>query len=167
MPSEFTIIEADLSNAVHQRDVVAMTNVYAQDVMGNDGPLADGVLERLIPGLREIPTALIFLAYSEGRAVGIATCFWGFTTFAARPLVNIHDFCVVPELRGSGVGRALLAAVEQKARERGCAKVTLEVQENNGRARQIYEAAGFSQAVHGEAAGGALFYAKKLCFEPD
>jgi GNAT superfamily N-acetyltransferase len=160
--ARITIIEADLTNHAHQRDVVAMTKVYAQDVMGNDGPLSPEVLERLIPGLREIPTALIFLAYCEGRAVGIATCFWGFTTFAARPLVNIHDFCVVPELRGSGVGRALLAAVEQKARERGCAKVTLEVQENNTSARQIYEAAGFSQAVHGEAAGGALFYAKKL-----
>ena len=160
--SSLTILEADLTNPAHQRDVLAMTNVYAQDVMGNDGPLPPDVLERLIPGLREIPTTLILLAYSEGRAVGIATCFWGFTTFAARPLVNIHDFCVVPELRGSGVGRALLAAVEQWACERGCAKVTLEVQENNARARQIYQAAGFSQAVHGEAAGGALFYAKKL-----
>lgn len=139
-----------------------MTNAYAQDVMGNDGPLPPDVLERLIPGLHETPTTLIFLAYVEGRAVGIATCFWGFTTFAARPLINIHDICVVPEHRGKGIGQALLAAVEQKARERHCAKVTLEVQENNTRARQIYEAAGFAQSVHGEEAGGALFYAKKL-----
>jgi ribosomal protein S18 acetylase RimI-like enzyme len=56
----------------------------------------------------------------------------------------------------------ILAAVEKKAREIGCCKITLEVQENNRRAQGIYQAAGFSQAVHVEAAGGALFLSKSL-----
>jgi ribosomal protein S18 acetylase RimI-like enzyme len=60
------------------------------------------------------------------------------------------------------VGRLLLAAVERKARELGCCKVTLEVLENNRRARELYAAVGFAQATYQEAAGGALFLAKKL-----
>jgi ribosomal protein S18 acetylase RimI-like enzyme len=162
MATELTIVEADLTNPNHQRDVLAMTASYALDAMGNGGPLPDDVLARLIPGLREHPTTLILLAYANNVAVGIATCFFGFSTFAARPLINIHDLAVVPGHRGRGIGRALLEAVEHRARERGCAKVTLEVQENNVLARRIYQTAGFAQAVNGDATGGSLFYTKML-----
>lgn len=139
-----------------------MTAAYALDVMGNGGPLPQEVLARLVPALREHPTTIIFLAYVDDRAVGIATCFLGFSTFSARPLINIHDLAVLPEHRGRGIGRSLLEAVERKARQRGCSKVTLEVQENNSRARRVYETAGFAQAVYGETTGGSLFYTKRL-----
>ena len=89
-------------------------------------------------------------------------CFQGFSTFAARPLINIHDLAVLPDLRGQGIGRQLLEAVECKARALGCCKLTLETQENNHRARRIYQAAGFAQAVYEDAAGGSFFFAKPL-----
>jgi GNAT superfamily N-acetyltransferase len=156
------IVEANLARPEHQRDVLAMTAAYALDEMGNGGPLALEVLERLIPGLRQHPTTIIFLAYADEKAIGIATCFLGFSTFTARPLINIHDLAVLPEYRSHGVGRLLLQAVEQNARERGCSKVTLEVQENNLRARRVYESAGFAQAIYGETTGGSLFYTKAI-----
>ncbi len=162
MAEELQIIEADLSCPDHQRDVLALTAAYACDIMGNGKPLPDDVLDRLIPGLRKHPTTIIFLAYLGSKAVGIATCFLGFSTFAARPLINIHDLAVLPEYRSQGIGRALLQAVAQEAERLGCAKVTLEVQENNSRARGVYESAGFSQVVHVEENGGALFYSKRL-----
>jgi ribosomal protein S18 acetylase RimI-like enzyme len=102
------------------------------------------------------------LAYVEDQAVGIATCFRGFSTFAARPLVNIHDLAVLPEFRGYGIGCLLLAEVARKAAELGCCKVTLEVQENNTKAGRLYEDAGFSQAVYGGKTGGSLFYTRPL-----
>jgi ribosomal protein S18 acetylase RimI-like enzyme len=108
----------------------------------------------------------VFLAFVNEVAVGIATCFLGFSTFAARPLINVHDFSVVPEHRGRGIGQALLRAVEAAARERGCVKVTLEVQENNHRARRIYERAGFGQAGYGNTTGGVLFYCKLVGGDP-
>jgi ribosomal protein S18 acetylase RimI-like enzyme len=46
--------------------------------------------------------------------------------------------------------------------QRSGSKVTLEVQDNNSRARRIYEAAGFAQAVYGKTTGGSLFYTKTL-----
>lgn len=161
MPS-IDIIEADLDRAEHQRAVADLTNAYAMDPMGNGKPLAASVRDSLIPGLRQHPTTLIFLAYEENQPVGIATCFRGFSTFAARPLINVHDLAVLPEHRGQAVGRRLLAAVEAKARQLGCCKVTLEVQENNHRARSVYAAAGFGRVAYAAAAGGALFLAKAL-----
>jgi ribosomal protein S18 acetylase RimI-like enzyme len=96
------------------------------------------------------------------RAIGIAVCFIGFSTFAARPLINVHDLAVLPAYRRCGAGRMLLAAVERKARTLGCCKVTLEVLENNRRAMKVYRAAGYAQATYTQEAGGALFYAKHL-----
>jgi GNAT superfamily N-acetyltransferase len=162
MKPHVEIVEADLDCIDHQRDVVALTAAYALDAMGNGGPLPPYVLERLIPGLRAQPTALILLAYVEGKAVGIATCFRGFSTFAAQPLVNIHDLAVLPTHRGRGIGRLLLDGVARKATELGCCKVTLEVQEGNTKARKVYEKAGFSQAVYSETTGGSLFYTRPL-----
>ena len=160
--SEITILEAELSRPDHAAATVQLLNGYAMDPMGNGQPLADEVLESLVPGLRAHPTTHVFLAYQADQPVGLAICFLGFSTFAARPLLNIHDYFVAPICRGTGVGRQLMAAVERCARELGCCKLTLEVQENNHRARAIYAAAGFAQSVHVSAAGGALFLTRSL-----
>ncbi|HEY3366593.1 MAG TPA: GNAT family N-acetyltransferase [Symbiobacteriaceae bacterium] len=155
------IVEADLALTAHQQAVLELMDAYAMDPMGDGHPLSAEARAKLIPGLRQHPT-LIFLAFVSGRAIGIAVCFRGFSTFAARPLINISDLDVLPAYRGQGIGRRLLEAVERKGRETGCCKLTLDVQENNHRARQVYGALGFAQAVHVEAAGGALFLSKPL-----
>jgi GNAT superfamily N-acetyltransferase len=160
--NDIRIVEADLDRPEHQRAVLELTDAYSRDPMGDGHPLSAEVREALIPGLQRHPTTLIFLAYDGTDAVGIATCFLGFSTFSARPLINIHDLGVLPTQRGRGISRQLLAAIESKARALGCCKLTLETQENNHRARSIYAAAGFAQNTYTAEAGGALFLAKKL-----
>jgi GNAT superfamily N-acetyltransferase len=156
------IVEADLARPEHQRAVLELTDAYSRDPMGDGHPLAPEVRESLISGLRQHPTTLIFLAYDGADAVGIATCFLGFSTFAARPLINIHDLGVLPSHRGRGISRRLLEAVERKARALGCCKLTLETQENNHRARKVYAAAGFDRSTYQPEAGGTLFFSKPL-----
>jgi len=156
------IIQADLSRPDHQNAVVGMIASYAADPMGNGAPLPADVLERLIAGLQNHPTTLILLAYVDGEPVGIAACFVGFSTFYARPLVNIHDLAIRPEFRGRGVGRQLLEAVAEHARLLGCCKVTLEVHEGNLNAKRMYEAAGFAPGSAREPGGRWLFYSKPL-----
>ena len=160
--SSIEILQADLDCREHQLAVVALLDAYAMDPMGNGKALSNEVRRGLIPGLQQHPTTIIFLAFQNRHAVGIAICFVGFSTFKARPLINIHDFFVTPEVRGQKIGHMILAAVEQKARDTGCCKITLEVQQNNHRARRIYEDVGFSRSVYLEAAGGALFLSKPL-----
>jgi ribosomal protein S18 acetylase RimI-like enzyme len=156
------IVEADLSCHERAQAVEFLIDAYARDPMGNGRPLSDEVRRDLVPGLRQHPTTLVLLAYCGAQAAGIAVCFRGFSTFAARPLLNIHDLAVLREYRGRGIGRHLLDAVAEKARSLGCCKLTLEVLENNHGARRLYAAAGFAQAAYEEAAGGAPFYAKPL-----
>ena len=156
------IVEADLNRPENQRAVLELTDAYARDPMGNGRPLSDEVRRALIPGLQKHPTTVIFLAYRKGKAIGIANCFIGFSTFAARPLINVSDLAVLPGHREKGIGRRLLEAVERKARQIECCKLTIEVQENNHRARHVYSSVGFTQAVYVEEAGGALFLSKPL-----
>ena len=160
--SSIEIVEADLGSRKHQHAILELSNAYAMDPMGNGEPLSDKVRRTLISGLRQHPTTIIFLAFQDRQAVGIATCFGGFSTFAARPLINIHDFYIIPESRGQKIGQMILSAVEQKARATDCCKITLEVQQNNHRAQRVYEAAGFARSVYVEEAGGALFLSKRL-----
>jgi ribosomal protein S18 acetylase RimI-like enzyme len=156
------IIQADLARPDHQAAVVSLIAAYARDPMGNDAPLPPDVLARLIPGLISHPTTVILLAAVDGQPVGIATCFVGFSTFYARPLLNIHDLAILPMYRGQGIGRQLLDAVAEKGRQLGCCKVTLEVHEGNARAKQMYEAAGFAEGTAREPGGRWLFYSKYL-----
>ena len=116
---------------------------------------------RLVPALREHPGVLVLLALAEGSPVGVAVCFLGLSTFRARPLLNIHDLAVLPEWRGQGIGRALLAAAEDRARQRGCCRLTLEVQDTNERALRLYERFGFSDFVVGSS-GPTRFLTKSL-----
>lgn len=139
-----------------------MIDAYSRDPMGDGAPLSSRARERLIPGLRQHPTTLILLAYDADVPVGIAVCFLGFSTFAAMPLLNLHDVSVVPSHRGRGVGRVLLAAVEAKARELGCCKLTLEVLDRNDRALRTYTAAGFKRYALQPGAGEAIFLTKPL-----
>ncbi len=141
---------------------VHLLNAYALDPMGDGKPLSEAARRDVVAGLREHPTTLVFLAYLGSEPVGLAICFRGFSTFAARPLVNISDYFVFPEHRGRGIGRRLLGAIERRARELGCCRLTLEVQENNHHAKRVYAAAGFAQAVYVPEAGGSLCLSKPL-----
>lgn len=144
--SEITIIEANLADTTHREAVVSLVDAYAQDPIEGGEPLPDDVQSRLGEGLASHPTTVVMLAMDGDDAVGCAICFVGFTTFAAKPLINIHDLIVLSDYRGKGIGSKLLEAVADKAKASGCCKVTLEVRSQNTDARRLYERRGFTDA---------------------
>ena len=155
------IHQASFADSRDTDGIVTVLNSYASDPVGGGRPLPSDVQSRLIPMLRDHPTALVLLAFADDEPVGIAVCFFGVSTFRAQPLLNVHDLAVLPEYRGRGVGRALLAAVEGHARRKECCKLTLEVQDDNTRARTLYQRFGFDDFVVGNSAA-TRFLAKPL-----
>lgn len=149
---DLEIADANLDDPAHRAGVVDVLDSYAADPVGGGEPLSPDVRGRLPGALRDHPASLVLLAFSDGRPVGVAVCFFGLSTFRARPLLNVHDLAVVPEHRGKGVGRALLEAVEARAVDHGCCRLTLEVQEDNDPARVLYERFGFTDYVVGSSA---------------
>ncbi len=96
------------------------------------------------------------------QAVGLVNCLEGFSTFACRPLVNIHDVAVLPAWRGQRVAQKMFALVEQIARQRGACKLTLEVLQGNAPALRAYEREGFEGYALDPAMGQARFMQKSL-----
>ena len=150
---------ADPKDAAH---VVELLDTYARDPMGGGAPLADDVRTNLIERLQEQPSVFSLLAFSDDRVVGLMNCVWGFSTFAASPLVNIHDLIVKPDARGGGVGKTLFAAVEEIGRDKGACKVTLEVLSGNEPAKALYASLGYGDYVLDPEQGTALFWQKKM-----
>jgi ribosomal protein S18 acetylase RimI-like enzyme len=142
MPTVTTRL-ADFAEPRDQQAVLELLDMYARDPFGGNEPLGEEVRQRLIPDLAGMANCRAVLAWNCERPVGLAVCFLGYSTFQARPLLNIHDLAVAPEARGQGVGRALLAAVEQEARRNGCCRLTLEVRADNRVAQRLYQDFGF------------------------
>lgn len=156
------IIRADYGHPDHAAAIVTLMQVYAQDSMGGGDALPLEVTSVLIERLAATPGAASLLAFADGQPAGLLNAFAGFSTFAARPLLNIHDVVVAPAFRGQGLARALMAEAETVARERGCAKLTLEVLEGNATAQRLYRSLGYGDYVLDPEMGRALFWQKRL-----
>jgi GNAT superfamily N-acetyltransferase len=88
------------------------------------------------------PYAEVVLAEDDGRPVGFALFFHNFSTFLGRPGIYLEDLFVIPEHRGGGTGRMLLAHLARLAVERGCGRMEWAVLDWNRDAIQFYERLG-------------------------
>lgn len=144
---------ANLADPADAAAVLRLIDAYARDPRGGGEPLAPAVREQLVPGLAAHPTSCVWLAFDGAEAAGVCVAFIGYSTFRARPLLNIHDLAVLPGRRGRGIGHALLAAAERHARAIGCCKLTLEVLDDNLPARRLYARFGFEDVRYGDSVG--------------
>jgi ribosomal protein S18 acetylase RimI-like enzyme len=135
--------EARLEEDLEVETLFEILDSYARGPGGQNAPLSLEARENLGPGLRAHSHAFVLFGTLDGQVVGAAVCVWSFSTFAGRPSVNLHDFAVMPEAQGRGVGSALLGELERRARERRAAKMTLEVHDANEGAKRLYARFGF------------------------
>lgn len=135
---------ADLCDERDCRWMVQLIDAYARDPMGNAAELSDDVRRRLRRDLPEDPTCRAVLALVDGEPVGIVVAFTGYSTFQARPLLNVHDVYVRPGHRHQGLARRMLAKLESVARQHGFCKLTLEVRYDNEPAKRTYRKLGFT-----------------------
>lgn len=157
---DLKIIKADYKDARHAADLISLLDHYASDPIGGGTPLSEGTKANLCATLSKTPNAFSFIAYLEETPVGLANCFYGFSTFQCKPLINIHDFVVMNGYRGKNISQLLLEKVENEAIETGCCKVTLEVLEGNEAACGAYRKYGFSGYELDSIHGNALFWEK-------
>jgi ribosomal protein S18 acetylase RimI-like enzyme len=154
------VCRVDYADPAHAQAWVALLDAYAHDPMGGGAGLSDYAKTHVVAGLASRPQAFSVLAFAQDAAqtpVGLVNCIEGFSTFAAKPLVNIHDVIVMPDWRGRGVAGAMLEAVVQIARERGACKLTLEVLSGNQKALRTYAKLGFDAYQLDPEAGTAQF----------
>lgn len=165
MHDAISVAQADYANPVHAAALVALLDAYARDPMGGGEGLSDFAKAALVPALAARPQAFSVLAFAGADAstpVGLVNCIEGFSTFACKPLVNVHDVAVLSDYRGQRIGERMLALVESIARERGACKLTLEVLSGNRGAVRLYERVGFEDYALDPNMGTAGFMQKWL-----
>lgn len=159
---QINIIQLDYKNLQQGDDLVFLLDSYARDPMGGGEPLSQIVKENLVAELSKRNFGLSLIAYVDNQPAGLLNAFEGFSTFACKPLFNVHDIIVLEQFRGLQLSQLLLQELEIIARAKGCCKITLEVLEGNSIAKRAYQKAGFAGYELDPQMGKAMFWQKKL-----
>jgi GNAT superfamily N-acetyltransferase len=85
---------------------------------------------------------LLLGARREGKLLGYACLYWHFSSLEAVESVLMNDLYVSEEARGVGVGRALIEATAEVARERGASFVEWSTAPDNHTAQRLYDSTG-------------------------
>ena len=156
------IVRVDYGNLQQGSDLVMLLDSYARDPMGGGESLSQFVKDNLVAELSKRDFGLSLIAYVDDKPAGLLNAFEGFSTFACKPLFNVHDIIVLEQFRGLQLSQLLLQELEIIARAKGCCKITLEVLEGNNIAQRAYRKAGFAGYELDPQMGKAMFWQKKL-----
>jgi GNAT superfamily N-acetyltransferase len=85
----------------------------------------------------------ILLAEQRERAVGFVQLYPSFSSLAIAPIWVLNDLFVAPQARRHGVGRALMQAAREFARDSGAVRIILETGQANLAAQTLYETLGY------------------------
>jgi len=118
-------------------EAARLLEAYLVELRGRLAPVPVEVVSRWPEDFRGAGAAVV-LGWIDGRAVGCA---------GLRPLgqgtLELKHFFVVPEVRGRGLGRVLLAGVEEVARTLGAGRILLDTAAPLLEAATLYRSAGY------------------------
>jgi GNAT superfamily N-acetyltransferase len=113
--------------------------VYERAAPGAVVATEEGLLR---DGFGPSPFYQCLIAEHHGRPAGFALYFFNYSTWMGQPGIYLEDLFVLPELRGLGIGKALLKQVAAAAVEKGCQRLQWEVLDWNTPAIDFYRAMG-------------------------
>jgi GNAT superfamily N-acetyltransferase len=82
---------------------------------------------------------LLLGAWANGGLVGFATLYWFHSSTKAADTVLMNDLFVRGDVRGGGIGRALIQAAVEETRQRGGAHLEWYTGPNNLSAQRLYD----------------------------
>ena len=82
----------------------------------------------------------------DGRALGFATVYWGWSTLAAARTATMNDLFVHPDARGSGLAGALIEDCRVRSARHGAVSMSWQTAKDNLRAQKLYERVGATRA---------------------
>jgi ribosomal protein S18 acetylase RimI-like enzyme len=126
-------------------DDVAELMIGFRDHMGRDQP-GDDQMRATAAAIMRDPNAEYLLAAADGdeRPAAVCQLRYRLSIWTGTDDGWLEDLFVSDRARRSGLGRALVGAALDRARERGCGRIELDVDDDNEPAIALYEAMGFS-----------------------
>lgn len=117
-------------------------------------PPAAAELERSVRRVMGGGDGEFLLGCEGGEPAGFAQLRWRWAVWTRALDGWLEDLYVEPARRRTGLGRELVEATRERARERGCVRLELDVDAGNGAALALYRSCGFSDEPKGP--GGSL-----------
>jgi len=139
-------------------DDVARLLIDFRDWQGREEP-SDSSVEASVRRLLDDPNAEYLLAGDP--ATGVLQLRFRHAVWTGTDDAHLEDLFVSADARGSGVGRELVEAAFERARERGCARMLLDTNESNEAALRLYESMGFRSGT-GAPGGRDVFMRRRL-----
>lgn len=145
----------------HEAESVARLLVSFRDHLGLDWPSANAFLAG-VEKLVEDPSTdyLLGAPHADAPPAGVVQLRYRWAVWRAGQDCLLEDLYVEPVARRVGLGRALLAAAIERARERDCRRIELDTAETNDAGLALYRGAGFSDGAY--EGGRALFLRLRL-----
>lgn len=122
-------------------------------------PVAGVIAKRAAPLIESGEVAVLLVGEGPDGFAQLRFCH---TLYTGEFDAYLEELYVVPERRGLGLGRALLEAAMEHARERGAAHIDLNTSEGDVAARALYESAGFTNREGGPNGPRMLYYERDL-----
>ena len=104
-------------------------------------------IDRFLDGDARAPLEVLLAEDGVGRVVGLAelSIRWCAEGCRTDRVAYLEGWYVVPEARGRGVGRALVAAAEDWGRKQGCTEFASDAQEDDEASAAAHSAVGFTE----------------------
>ena len=129
----------------HEAETVARLLVAFRDDMGRDWPSENAFLASVEKLLESLDCEfLLGAAHEDAPPTGVCQIRFRQGIWMAAPDCWLEDLFVDSSARRVGLGRELVKASIDRAAERGCRRIELDVSEANASALALYEELGFS-----------------------
>jgi GNAT superfamily N-acetyltransferase len=114
------------------------------ELLGHLGyPARPSAIPARLARLRAKGDAETLVAVADGRIVGLATVHARDVLHHAHPVAQLTALVVPPDMRGRGVGRTLVGAIERWAASHGADRLVLTTALHRAEAPAFYERLGF------------------------
>lgn len=134
-----TILRAD------ERHVADVVRLLAVQLREHGISIDDGSIAGAVRGAIADPRlGFVLVAELDGRGAGVAYVSMVWALEHGGRSAWLEELYVPPELRGAGIGTALLRAAIEECRSIGCAALDIEIDADHERVRPLYERHGFT-----------------------
>jgi ribosomal protein S18 acetylase RimI-like enzyme len=132
-----------------------------RDWMGRDEPSDESIRRTAAVLLRDADTEFLLASPDDDAPpAGVCQLRYRLSVWTGAPDCWLEDLFVRADARGRGLGRSLVEAAVEQARERGCLRIELDVNEENREALALYRSAGFT--TEPKPPGRTLFVGRRL-----
>ena len=130
------------ANSADQESVLDLLRIYCDEA---NTPLSDQhLLAGLVPLLTENQHGVVLVAEEE-KIIGYSILTWGWGIESGGMEALVDEMLIHPSRRGEGIGKMLLQATLERAKQEGVKVVFLETEKDNPRSRKLYSKVGFEE----------------------